>query len=65
MRDKSLAKLSKYIVNQVLLARATEHLRARPYECTEEEEGCRNGYRRKDSHSEICKKLGPQSEELE
>ncbi|NLN18704.1 MAG: hypothetical protein GX162_05415 [Firmicutes bacterium] len=33
------------MLNQTLEAQISEHLKARPYECTEERTGYRNGYR--------------------
>lgn len=47
VRDDGLARLVEDIVNQVLDAQATEQLRAKPYERTEERQGYRNGYRDK------------------
>jgi len=47
IRDDGLARLVENIVNQILDAQATEQLRAKPYERTEERQGYRNGYRDK------------------
>ena len=45
--DDGLARLVEEIVNQILDAQATEQLRAKPYERTEERQGYRNGHRDK------------------
>jgi len=47
VRDDGLARLVEDIVNQILDAQATEQLRAKPYERTEERQGYRNGYRKR------------------
>jgi transposase-like protein len=44
-RDGALAQLVEGIVQQVLEAQVSEHLRAQPYERTEERRGYRNGYK--------------------
>lgn len=46
-RDDGLARLVEQVVNQILQAQATEQLKAKPYERTEERQGYRNGHREK------------------
>ena len=43
--DSQLAQLLESILNQVLEAQVSEHLRAERYERTEERQGYRNGYK--------------------
>jgi putative transposase len=43
-----LAKLLKPVLDQILEAQLTEHLKAEPHERTDERQGYRNGYRRRD-----------------
>lgn len=45
VRDDGLARLAEQVLNQVLEAQASEQLRARPYERSEERQGYRNGHR--------------------
>ncbi len=44
VRDDGLARLVEHVVNQILDAQATEQLKAKPYEHTEERQGYRNGW---------------------
>lgn len=46
-RDDGLARLVEQVLNQILEARVTEQLKARPYERTEQRQGYRNGHREK------------------
>ena len=43
--NEQLRQLLESVVNQVLEAQMSEHLRAEPYERTEERRGYRNGYK--------------------
>ena len=43
--DHGLAWLVEQVINQVLEAQATEQLKAKPYERSEEHQGYRNGHR--------------------
>ena len=46
-QDDSLARLVERVVNQVLEAQVTEHLKTKAYERTEERQGYRNSHRGK------------------
>ena len=43
--DKAVAELVQEVLNQVLLAQASEQLKAKPYERSEDRQGYRNGTR--------------------
>jgi len=45
MDKEPLAKLIETILNQILEAQMTEHLKAKPHERTEDRQGYRNGSR--------------------
>lgn len=53
VRDDGLGRLVEEVLNQILDAQATEQLRAKPYERTEERQGYRNGYRDKELKSRV------------
>ncbi|MDR7433270.1 MAG: transposase [Armatimonadota bacterium] len=44
VRDDGVARLAEHVLNQILEAQATEQLRAKPYERSEERQGYRNGH---------------------
>jgi len=43
-KDEKLAKFLEFVLNQILVAQATEQIKAGPYERTEERQDYRNGY---------------------
>ena len=45
VRDDGLARLAEWVLNQVLEAEATEQIKAKRYERSEERRGYRNGHR--------------------
>lgn len=53
LRDDGLARLAEQVLNQVLEAQATEQLRAKPYERSEERQGYRNGHRHRPLNTRV------------
>src|SRR5690606_31699765 len=51
--DEGVAKLVESVLNQVLQAQVTEHLKAQPYERTEDRAGYRNGYRQREMKTRV------------
>src|SRR5690606_5445626 len=51
--DEGVAKLLESVLNQVLEAQVTEHLKAQPYERTDERVGHRNGYREREMKTRV------------
>ena len=51
--DEGVAKLLEAVLNQVLEAQVTEHLKAQPYERTDERVGHRNGYRDREMKTRV------------
>ena len=51
--DEGVAKLVESVLNQVLQAQVTEHLKAQPYERTQDRLGYRNGYRQREMKTRV------------
>ncbi len=51
--DEGVRKLLESVLNQVLEAQVSEHLKAGPYERTDEREGYRNGYRDREMKTRV------------
>ncbi|MFO7942621.1 MAG: transposase [Bacillota bacterium] len=52
-KDEGLASLLEAILNQMLEAQVTHHLKAVPYERSEERQGYRNGYRTREMKTRV------------
>lgn len=46
--DEGVGKLLEDVLNQVLYSQVSEHVKAEPFERTEERAGYRNGYRERE-----------------
>ncbi len=52
-KDAGLARLLETVLNQVLEAQVTDHLRAVPYERSDDRQGYRNGYRTREMKTRV------------